>query len=95
MDLQRFKEAASKMKERSADIEVSMKGFVRYVSGDNFLLNYEVTICLEKSRPNIVKKLTHSLQTVLCICFTIKKNPVKTHVTLTAIKYCCFIIGYQ
>lgn len=48
MDLQRFREAASKMRDRSADIEVSMKGFVRYVNGDNFLLNSDVTVCLEK-----------------------------------------------
>lgn len=48
MDLQRFKEAASKMKERSVDIEVSMKGFVKYVNGDNLLLNCKVTVCLEK-----------------------------------------------
>lgn len=34
MELQRFKEAASKIKERSADIEVSMKDFV---NGDYFL----------------------------------------------------------
>lgn len=48
MDLQRFKEAASKMKERSVDIEVSMKGFVKYVNGDTLLLNCKVTVCLEK-----------------------------------------------
>lgn len=48
MDLQRFKEAASKMKERSADIEVSMKGFVKYVNRDHFLLNCSVTVCLKK-----------------------------------------------
>lgn len=48
MDLQRFKEAASKMKDRSADIEVSMKGFVKYVNGDHFVLNCNITGCLEK-----------------------------------------------
>lgn len=48
MDLQRFKEAASKMKERSVDIEVSVKGFVKFVNGDHFLLNCNVTVCLGK-----------------------------------------------
>lgn len=48
MDLQRFKEAASKMRERSADIEVSMKDFVKYVNEDHFLLNSNLTVCLEK-----------------------------------------------
>lgn len=36
MELQRFKEAASKIKERSADIEVSVEDFIKHVNGDNF-----------------------------------------------------------
>lgn len=75
MDLQRFKEAASKMKERRADIEVSMKGFAKYVNGNHFLLNWNLTVCLEKVlRPNIIKNFIYSLQTALCICLITKKK---------------------
>lgn len=54
MELQRFKEAASKIKERSADIEVSMEDFLSNVlMGIISFLNCNCVMCFENVKEQI------------------------------------------